>query len=160
MRSATHILLLVLSASALAVACGGGSGPPLPPVRPVPLSDLVFRTDRLGIADSVRIVVRDDAAWGDVWSRATAGEPNVSLDRRIDFTREMVLVAAAGRMDTGSQIQIDSVGHRGEDFVAVVRTLEECGFQSDAYPVVIVRVARTERPVRWEERRVRSDRCR
>lgn len=160
MRSVTNITILVLSAAALALACGGGSGPPLPPVRPIALSDVVFRSDRLGIADSVRIVVRDDSAWRDVWSRATAGEPNVSLDRPIDFTREMVLVAGAGRMDTGSQIQIDSVGHRGEDFVAVVSTIEECGFQSDAYPVVIVRVARTDRTVRWEERRVRSDRCR
>ncbi len=142
-----------------ALACSGG--PPPDTVAPMPASALVFGTDRLVIGDSVREVVRDRNRWDEVWARARTAEPSAQLPTPIDFSREMVLVAAAGRMDTGAQIRIDSVGVRGDDLIAHVVTIRDCrDFTSDVYPLVMVRVARDERPVRWIERSERTERCR
>jgi hypothetical protein len=140
-------------------ACFGGS--PMDTVAPVDQGALVLQTDRLGIGDSVRIVVRDQNRWDEVWSQATSNEPAARLDRPIEFGSEMVLVAAAGRMDTGAQIRIDSVGVRGEELVATVVTTRDCrSFASDVYPLVMVRVAATDRRVRWIERQETTARCR
>jgi hypothetical protein len=141
-------------------ACFGG-GAPVDTVAPVQSSALLLQTDRLGIGDSVRIVVRDQNRWDEVWSQATSNEPAARLDRPVDFATEMVLVAAAGRMDTGAQIRIDSVGVRGEELVATVVTTRDCrSFASDVYPLVMVRVTATEQRVRWIERRESTARCR
>ncbi len=122
---------------------------------------VVFSTDRLAVGDSVREVVRDQNRWDEVWAQARSAEPSAQLPRPIDFRREMVLVAAAGRMDTGAQIRIDSVGFRGEALVAHVVTIRDCrGFTSDVYPLVMMRVAKTDREVRWIERSESTERCR
>lgn len=140
-------------------ACFGGS--PMDTVAPVEPGALVLQTDRLGIGDSVRIVVKDQNRWDEVWSQATSNEPAARLDRPIEFASEMVLVAAAGRMDTGAQIRIDSVGVRGEELVATVVTTRDCrSFASDVYPLVMVRVTATDRRVRWIERQETTARCR
>jgi hypothetical protein len=141
------------------LACFGG--PPPDTVAPVSTGALVFGTDRLVIGDSVREVVRDRNRWDEVWALALAAEPSATLPAPIDFGDEMVLVAAAGRMDTGAQIRIDSVGVRGEDLIAHVVTIRDCrGFTSDVYPLVMVRVDRTDRRVRWIERSEQTQRCR
>jgi hypothetical protein len=78
----------------------------------------------------------------------------------IDFTQEMLLVVAAGRMSPGDQIRVDSVGVRNDQYIAIVRTTVECEpFPADAYPMEIVRVRRDERPVGWVERRERAAHC-
>lgn len=142
-----------------ALACFGG--PPPDTVAPVPTGALVFGTDRLVIGDSIREVVLDRNRWDEVWAQAKEAEPSAQLPSPIDFSREMVLVAAAGRMDTGAQIRIDSVGVRGDDFLVHVVTIRDCrDFTSDVYPLVMVRVARDERTVRWIERSERTERCR
>jgi hypothetical protein len=156
-RLSLSIWLGALALSAL--ACSGG--PPPDTVAPVAPGALVFGTDRLVIGDSIREVVRDRNRWDEVWSLARTAEPSAQLPRPIDFSQEMVLVAAAGRMDTGAQIRIDSVGVRGESLVAHVVTIRDCrGFTSDVYPLVMVRVARSDQTVRWIERSERTERCR
>ena len=78
----------------------------------------------------------------------------------VDFQREMLIVAAAGRMSPGDRIQIDSVGVREDLYVVVVSTVVECEpFPADAYPVVIVRVPRDERAVAFSEKRTRAAHC-
>lgn len=142
-------------------ACGGGPEAPVDTVRPAPATAVLFQTDRLVIGDSTRIVLRDAEEWNEVWSQATSREPSAQLERPVNFTSEMVLVAAAGRMDTGAQIRFDSVGVRGGRYVANVVTTVDCGaFTSDVYPLMMVRVARSELPVRWVERREQTSRCR
>lgn len=154
---------MVLTFSMAASGClfgGGGPGEPVDTVSPIPAAAVIFQTDRLVMGDSTRVAIRDSEAWSEVWSRATASEPSAQVPRPIDFTTEMVLVAAAGRMDTGAQIRFDSVGVRGDRYVASVITVEDCGgFTSDVYPIVMVRVARSVLPIRWVERRERTSRC-
>lgn len=161
MKQVALSLGIVLPLLTSACLFGGGPGEPIDTVSPVTATSIVFQTDRLVIGDSSRIVVRDENRWSEVWSQASANEPSAQLSRPIDFTAEMVLVAAAGRLDTGAQIRFDSVGVRGDVFVANVVTTVDCGgFTSDVYPMVMVRTARSELPVRWVERREQTARCR
>jgi hypothetical protein len=130
-------------------------------VAPVPDRARVYQTDRLGIADSLRIAVRDEFTWSEVWADATSGDPAPPPTPRIDFDRDMILLVAAGRMDPGDRIQVDSVGVRNEDLMVIVRTVVDCReFTSDVYPLEIVRTGKSDRRIRWVERREVAAHCR
>jgi hypothetical protein len=120
----------------------------------------VYYDDGPGFPDSVRMAVRDQTTFEDVWARATYSQPSPPPIPVVDFTNEMILVVAAGRMSPGDQIRVDSVGVRGDFYVVLVRTIVQCQpFPADAYPLEIVRVAREERPVTFSERRERAAQC-
>lgn len=147
-------------------ACG--RGPALPaPLGPVPETARLYYDDGGGLTDSTRLVVRGEAMWQEVWQRATAPRSAPPPLPVIDFSRDMILVVAAGRMTPEDQIRVDSVGVRrertaeGEDqdvLTVVVRTAQGCGlFASEAYPVEIVRVRRFDGPVNFVERRQRAE---
>ncbi len=129
-------------------------------VSPVLSSARVYYDDGPAFRDSVRLVVRDPEAWRAVWAQATSTQPSPPARPPLDFDREMVLVVGAGRMTPGDQIRVDSAGPRGQFFVAVVRTIVECRpFAAAGYPLEIVRVARSDKPVTWLERRERAAHC-
>ena len=77
----------------------------------------------------------------------------------------MIVFVGAGRSNPGDRIQVDSVGFRMESnpqnpdreievvYFVVRTTLEADPFPGESFPIEIVRVDRSERPVRWEERR-------
>lgn len=157
----------------LLVACGRGSGPPLPPT-PEPLARLeaaqrLYYDDSGGIADSLRLIVRDPALWRDIWDRATSTLGSPPPLPAVDFSREMVLVVAAGRMNPGDRVQVDSAGvrseldpdgRRREVMVATVRIILDCtGFEADVFPLDIVRVRRFEGPVQFLHARERAPDC-
>lgn len=134
--------------------------PPPQTLSAITPAQRVYTDDGTGFADSARITVRDAALWQDVWQRATYSHPNPPPMPGIDFTREMLLVVAAGRMNPGDQIRVDSVGIRNDEYVAIVRTIVECQpFPADAFPMEIVRVPRDDRPVNFVDRRERAAHC-
>jgi hypothetical protein len=158
-------------------ACGGGGGatpaPALPPA-PEPLARLeaaqrLYYDDSGGIADSLRIAVRDPAAWRDIWDRATSTLSSPPPLPEIDFAREMVLVVGAGRMNPGDRIQVDSAGVRREldpdgrsreVMMAQVRIILDCtGFNADVFPLELVRVRRFDGPLQFLHARERAPNC-
>jgi hypothetical protein len=160
--------LLPLSAIMLVIlgACGGGSGPepPAPPENPMlPLAAnaQLYYDDRGGITDSVRTVVLDDEGWAEEWEQATARRAEPPPRPEVDFERYMVLIAAAGRMDPGDRIQVDSAGVRTERttedeeevFEVIIRTVRGCGtLRADIHPLTIVRLPRFDGRVGFVER--------
>jgi hypothetical protein len=129
-------------------------------LSPVLSSARVYYDDGPGFPDSVRMAVQDQTTFEDVWARATYSQPSPPPIPPVDFTNEMILVVAAGRMSPGDQIRVDSIGVRGDFYVVVVRTIVQCQpFPADAYPLEIVRVPRDERPVTFSERRERAAQC-
>ena len=136
-------------------------GPPgLEVLTPVLSTARVYYDDGPAFRDSVRMVVRDGAAWRTVWAQATSTQPAPPPLPTVDFEREMVLVVGAGRMTPGDQIHVDSAGVRRDFFVAVVRTIVQCRpFPADAYPLEIVRVTRSDKPPTFVERRERATNC-
>ena len=142
------------------------AAPALAPISPLAR---LYYDNTAGIQDSVRMVVRDPNTLTSVWQRATAGQATPPPAPTIDFGRDMVIVAGAGRMTPDDQIRVDSVGMRKESadgkvrdvLTAWVSTIESCRrFRTDAYPLEIVRVRRFEGTVRFAEQRVKQTGCR
>ena len=124
----------------LVAACHRGAAG-MEVLTPVLSTARVYYDDGPAFRDSVRMVVRDGAAWRTVWAQATSAQPAPPPLPAVDFEREMVLVVGAGKMTPGDQIHVDSAGVRRDFFVAVVRTIVQCRpFPADAYPLEIVRV--------------------
>ena len=143
----------------LVAACHRGAAG-MEVLTPVLSTARVYYDDGPAFRDSVRMVVRDGAAWRTVWAQATSAQPAPPPLPAVDFEREMVLVVGAGKMTPGDQIHVDSAGVRRDFFVAVVRTIVQCRpFPADAYPVEIVRVTRSDKPATFVERRERATNC-
>lgn len=164
---------LLLTTSLAACGRGGAAAPPTPPA-PEPLARLeaaqrLYYDDGGGIADSMRVAVRDPALLRDLWDRATSTLDSPPPLPTVDFAREMVLVVASGRMNPGDRIQVDSAGVRSEldpdgrrrdIMLAQVRIILDCtGFDADVYPVEIVRVRRFDGPVQFLHARERAQNC-
>ncbi len=143
----------------LVAACHRGAAG-MEMLTPVLSTARVYYDDGPAFRDSVRIVVRDGAAWRTVWAQATSAQPAPPPLPAVDFEREMVLVVGAGKMTPGDQIHVDSAGVRRDFFVAVVRTIVQCRpFPADAYPLEIVRVTRSDKTATFVERRERAANC-
>jgi len=173
LRRTLQALLLLLVVGAGACGGGGGSAPAVAP-PPAPLARLeaaqrLYYDDSGGIADSLRLAVRDEANWRDIWDRATSTLGSPPPLPVIDFTRDMVLVVAAGRMSPGDRIQVDSAGvrteldsdgQRREVMMAQVRIILDCtGFDADVYPLELVRVRRFDGPLQFLHARERAPNC-
>ena len=143
----------------LVAACHRGAAG-MEMLTPVLSTARVYYDDGPAFRDSVRMVVRDGAAWRTVWAQATSAQPAPPPLPAVDFEREMVLVVGAGKMTPGDQIHVDSAGVRRDFFVAVVRTIVQCRpFPADAYPLEIVRVTRSDKTATFVERRERATNC-
>ena len=143
----------------LVAACHRGAAG-MEMLTPVLSTARVYYDDGPAFCDSVRMVVRDGAAWRTVWAQATSAQPAPPPLPAVDFEREMVLVVGAGKMTPGDQIHVDSAGVRRDFFVAVVRTIVQCRpFPADAYPLEIVRVTRSDKTATFVERRERAANC-
>jgi hypothetical protein len=159
---------LLACAAVLLAACGGArpAAPGPAPLGPVVQAAVIYDDDAGGMRDSVRLVVRDPAAFEVLWRRATDGQASPPPLPAIDFTREMVVAVGAGRMTPNDRIRVDSVGGLrqgpgGRDaMVVLVRTTEGCErFPAAAWPLQLVRVRRHDGPVVFVERRVRAEAC-
>lgn len=156
-RSPRQILL-----SALCLAgCHGGQRPApeaeQPPVAAhrASTSPLVatrlYASDHSPQAESSRLVVRDSATFASTWSQLTQSETPAPS---VDFSHDIVLVAAMGTQRTGGYaIGIDTVTLGNDSLVAIVR-LHQPGAgcmlaQMLTDPVAIVRVAGANHPVRF-----------
>jgi hypothetical protein len=163
-------LLLVIA------ACGRKKPAPIAAPAPAPVSAPAAPTEYIvpldpdariyyddaavAFTDSIRLTIRDVESWRNIWSRATAGQASAPPLPAVDFSSQMLLLVGAGRLRSGDQIHVDSVGTRGGTTVAVVRTTVECqAFPAVAYPFEIVRVERNDRAVLFEERQSKPADC-
>jgi len=113
-----------------------------------------------GLNDSVRTVVRDSAAWQQLWDRVNA--PYVPKPPRpdVDFHREMIVVAAIGREPSGGyDVVIDSAAEDTSSIEVVVRRTipgERClTTAAVTQPVDLAKIPASDKPVRFREREQR-----
>ena len=162
----SFFVVLLISISGLQVlrAAQEYQGRPVPitpmgPKRPGPRTSF---TTGGGIWDQLRLVVRDRDGWLDVWKRIHRPNPNRGSYPEppplpeIDFSREIVVVAAMGRRPSSAYaIIIDAAYERNDRLEVVVRSVENrkgCGaYTIITAPVDIVRLPKTERPVVFRE---------
>jgi hypothetical protein len=159
--------VLLCATVALAAGCHhGGGGPPAPkPEPPIAMKPLdesarIYYDNGIGFADTSRTIVKDTAAFRQIWKRATQGQPSPPPLPTVDFSKDMVVVVAGGRMKPGDAIRVDSIGTRGTITVLVVRTTVACQpFPTDAFPFEVVKVTRTDGQVRFTEHKVKLGDC-
>ena len=139
------------------------------PGRPVPVTSLAptISGQRTSMTtglfmDQLRLVVRDRNTWVQVWNRINSRPDSPPLPE-IDFSREMLVVAAMGwRPTSGYRIVIDKA-YLYEQFPrleVVIRSIDntKCAglgqFPTVTGPIEIVRLPRTDRPVVFRETEV------
>jgi hypothetical protein len=142
-------------------APAGAPAPPAENMMPLDSDARIYYDDAAAaFTDSIRLEIRDVASWRNIWSRATAGQASAPPLPAVDFSRHMLLLVGAGRLRSGDQIHVDSIGTRRGTTVAVVRTTVECQpFPAVAYPFEIVRVKRSDRAVLFVERQSKPADC-
>jgi len=161
-------VLLSLALAGLFIGCGGPSirvaPPPAARVWPVEPANRLYRDDAARLPDTIRRVILDQTEFAQAWAQATSALDDPPPPPTIDFTRHMIVFVGAGRSHPGDEIQVDSVGFRMESnprnpdretevIYFVVRTIVETDpFPGESFPIEIIRVDRSDRPVRWEER--------
>lgn len=110
-----------------------------------------------GLQTPERVVVRDQSHWASVWDTTSAYQIPVPPVPTVDFSQEMVIVAALGAHPTGGyDISIDSVVvDSGAAEVFVVATAPGTGCvttQAVTQPVTMLKIAAIEGAVRFHER--------
>jgi hypothetical protein len=114
-------------------------------------------SDFSGLREPELLVVRDSASWRQTWTRVNQPFiPQPPLPP-IDFTREMVIVAAMGTQPTSaSGIRIDAALSDGSRLRVEIQRRESantCRTQSvKSQPVDIVRLPASNLPVQFVER--------
>jgi hypothetical protein len=176
----TRMLLLILAAAIVFGSAGAGSSvsqsDPGRPVDITPMGQTIAGTRMpfatgCGIWDQLRLVVRDREIWADVWKRIHSFGPTYSIPQLpppplpdIDFSREMVVVAAMGRRPSSAySIIIEGAytyerSYRLEIDVRSKENRNGCA----AYPVMtapidMVRLPKTDRTVLFRETEVVPD---
>ena len=134
---------------------GAGEVIPLERLRAEPYSF----TYSSGLTDSARIVVRDAQSWSKLWQQIWARHSPLPPLPAVDFSRDMLIVAALGtRSSGGYSIYIDSAYQRADHVEVVVRKVSpgsRCVVTAAfTQPVDIARIPRVNQPVRYQEQSV------
>jgi len=116
-----------------------------------------------GISQRARLVIRDRAEFNELWNqimRVISDKPPLP---EVDFSREMIIVAAMGQQLSRYEIIIDGACEVDNQLEVLVRSTKflPCGLQAGLPPetVDIVRLPKTDLPVIFREIEVTSD-CR
>ncbi len=129
---------------------------------PVPLDGAAGMIAYSGYHEAARIVIRSDADWRSAWATLHAGSSPVPPVPPVDFSREMVLLAALGdRPSGGFGVAIREVTFDGSTVGAAVvetRPGPRCIVTAVVtQPVAVVTVPRSDVPVVFLDRAVTAD---
>jgi hypothetical protein len=144
----TRVLAVVL----LIASCAPATPPPSEQAA-APAMRHVFDTWASKIDQARTEVIRSESLWREAWPEITpSGEPPPAP--AVDFSREMVLLAARGTQSNGcALIKIESVARDAAGLVVTVAHINpgsRCGcIAALAHPVDIVAIPRTDEKVRF-----------
>lgn len=115
-----------------------------------------------GLTDSARVVVRHTQQWTDLWNSLWSRHFPQPVLPDVDFSRDMLVVAALGTRPTGGYgPYVDSAYQRTDHLEVVVRKVApgtSCvTTQAITQPVDVARLPRSDQRVRYRERSVVVD---
>ena len=149
------LTLIAVSATA-SLGCQSASPPESSAlIENQPVTPLVHEV-YTGFGEPARFVVRDAGLWATVWARAYAGRSEVPRRPTIDFSKEMVVVAAqGGQPSSGYDISIQRVSSKDGAITVDVKTTspdQQCAVLAViTSPVTMVRIPRSNSRVRFIE---------
>ena len=152
---ASVMLTLCLAACAAPEQSTLPPGPTLPVVR-LRSEPYSFEYNS-GLSAPARLVVRDAGAWQSLWTQIYDGRSTVPPLPAVDFSRDMIVVAALGtRSSGGYSIMIDGASGAGANITIAVRAISPgrtCGVTAAlTQPVDIARLPRRDGKVSFVER--------
>ena len=169
---ASHPCLPLLVGLLLLAACSSGAprGDGEPDARPEGASSVagiqplrpLLQEHNSGVTDSARRIITDATAWANAWAQVYAQSGPVRPVPDVDFSREIVVLAAFGtRSSGGYSISIDSarttIGAL-EIFVRRIVPGPTCGTTAAlTEPVAAVALPRTALPPRFVETEEATD---
>ena len=114
-----------------------------------------------GISQRARLVVRDRDEFNKIWTQIMRLVLNKPPLPEVDFSREMIVVAAMGQQPSRYEIIIDGACEADNQFEVLVRSTKfaPCGLEAGLPPesVDIVRFPKTDLPVFFRETEVTLD---
>ncbi len=144
-------------------ACRGKTVPVTLLERPYGIKLSGRRTSYLqgGISQRARLVIRDREKFNELWNQITQAVSDKPPLPKVDFSREMLIVAAMGPQSSHYEIIVDSACEVDNQLEVVVHSNKylPCGLQVGVLPqtVDIVRLPRTDLPVVFKEIEVTVD---
>lgn len=145
----------LLAIGLLVIGCGGSVSEPVVGTR-LPLTRLSTNPYPLTCCSSIgqpeRLVVRDDATWRTVWASMWLNMSPAPELPTVDFSKEMVIVAALGSRSTGGYgILVDSAVMTSGGVALWIGTSSPgrtcLTTQAFTAPVDIARIQRVDAPV-------------
>ena len=146
----------IFSGLILVAACGGTNAGAAGGLVGAPASPPTARSyDACGFKTAERTVIRSEAAWREAWAKLNESPPTAAP--AVDFSRDMLLLAALGQRNTGGYaVQIASANvTNGVLRVEVVETRPGIGCmttQALTCPVAVARVPRHDGAVEFVDR--------
>ena len=131
--------------------------------RPFGLKLYGRRTSYLrgGISQRARLVIRDRAEFNELWNKIMSTTSDKPPLPEVDFSREMLIVAAMGQQPSPYEIIIESACEVDNQLEVLVRItkFDWCGAIAGPLPetVDIVRLPKTDLPVVFRETEVACD---
>lgn len=99
-----------------------------------------------------RLVVRDQRTWDEVWADVGPSHPTLDGQPDVDFSREVVIVAAYGQTVLPNTICVESAAASSAGLTVWVRRTSYCNLVDElANPTDVVRIPRTDQAVRFVE---------
>lgn len=116
---------------------------------------------RAGISQRARLVIRDRDKFNELWNQIMHQVSDKPALPEVDFSREMIIVAAMGHQQSAYEIIIDSACEVDNQLEVLVRSTKflPCGAYVGLLPepVDIVGLPKTDLPVVFRETEVTSD---
>lgn len=153
------IVTFAWTAAGLALACSGSASAPESAPKTgsadVAFETLLQRSIPGQPGGRIREAARDEAAWKALWNRLREGEGGIlpAEPPAVDFTRDMVIVAAMPNQSCVSRVTIRKVTRAGGTLV--VDLLEappapNCTCFVSERPLHVIRLPKSEEPLRFE----------
>lgn len=142
-----------------AVSCGSDGAKPVPPgnqAPPLELETLVQQSIPGQTGETVREVIRDQAAWTAMWAKLREGSALSETPPAVDFTQDMVIVAAMEMQPCVSKVTVRSAVKRGGELVVDVLEAPpapNCVCITAERPIHVVRLSKVDAPTRFDVER-------
>ncbi len=152
----TRLQLALLSALLLAAACSQAPSGPAEPAAALPIETLVQRSIPGQSGSTRREAVRDQDTWQAAWAALREGSDLPAEPPAVDFTRQMVILAAMETQGCVSRVTIRSVTRTAD--ALLVDVLEappapNCVCITSERPIHVIRLERVDLPERFEVER-------
>ena len=144
----------LLGGMLMAASCDGAKpAPPANQAPPLELETLVQQSIPGQGGETVREVIRDQAAWTAMWAKLREGSSLPETPPAVDFKKDMVIVAAMQTQPCVSRVTVRSAVESGGELVVGILEAPpapNCVCFTSERPIHAVRLRKVDAPPRFD----------